>query len=188
MEKVILKQGIFSRRYAYYYDVRGGKAKEIKEIVFYNESGKVLVVEQGWLQNNLNQYYNKDIEELELSQVRNARVEKFDKEDNFVIKNTLYLYVGVMGDFQLEKIEDEEVEMETTINYYKNYIFAYNDSTIKIRKFFKSKPNNFGTQVKEVEEKLRSLRVHVDNYDLRLLLKNNLLNIDNLMSLEELKK
>lgn len=186
MEKVILKQGNFSRRYTYC-DAKGGKAKEIKEIVFYNESGKVLVVEQGWLQNNLNQYYNEDIEELELSEVRNARVEKFDKEDNFVIKNTLYLYVGVMGDFQLEKIEDEEWEGETSIYYYKNYIFTYNESTIKIRKFFKSKPNNFGTQVKEVEEKLRSLRVHVDNYDLRLLLKNNLLNIDNLMNLEKLK-
>lgn len=186
MEKVILKQGNFSRRYTYY-DAKGGKAKEIKEIIFYNESGKVLVVEQGWLENNLNRYYNKDIEELELAQVRNARVEKFDKEDNFVIKNTLYLYVGVMGDFQLEKIEDEMQEEETSIYYYKNYIFTYNESTIKIRKFFKSKPNDFGTQVEEVEGKMRSLGISVNNYDLRTLLKNNLLNIDNLMNLEKLK-
>ena len=165
--------------------------KEINGFVFYNDNGVVITTHQRWLDketmrvaHNGREYRHiEDTTSIELSNLRNARVEKFDKKDNFILKGVVHLYCGENSDFTYQGFETYEKDFGNTIHTNRKDTFINNltQETIIIDKCINTRDTEKGQQIKAIQEKLKSVGViaHLTSSDIEQLLENDLLNLSN---------
>lgn len=153
------------------------QGKEIDGFVFYNEDGVVLDINRGWLENALASHPNKAMDNIPLSQVRRARVSKFENKDNFFMKGIMCIYCGRGGDFELIKREERQQSFDTTIHTYERLTFLLNGEEVAFEKCIKVEDTPKGKAIKDARDKLKELGVDLSTYDIQILLENNLLNI-----------
>ena len=187
MEKAILKRVQSWKCTLFYGNINGTKMKEIEGFAFYNEKGIIVEYSRSYLEKEIiktskngKTYKSKDIiDNIELSQLRNARVENFSKKDNFVIKGIVYLYCGENGDISFIEKFSSEKDFDTSIHEYENYKFMINNTqeVFVIEKFIKSKKTNKGEQIDNVCKVLQEKRIKVDTFVIKQLLENNLLDL-----------
>ena len=153
------------------------QGKEIDGFVFYNEDGEVLDINRGWLENALASHPNKAMDNIPLSQVRRARVSKFENKDNFFMRGIMYIYCGKGGDFELVDIHQYEQEFDTTIHIYERVTFLLDGKEVAFDKIVTVKDTDKGKAIKEARDKIKEFGVDLSYHEVQILLENNLLNI-----------
>lgn len=153
------------------------QGKEIDGFVFYNEDGVVHDVNRGYLDNVLKMPSKQAMDDIPLTQVRRARVVKFENKDNFFMKGIMYIYCGKGGDFELIKREERQQSFDTTIHTYERLTFLLNGEEVAFEKCIKVEDTPKGKAIKDARDKLKELGVDLSTYDIQILLENNLLNI-----------
>lgn len=163
--------------------------KEIEGYKFYNDNGILLEINCGWLEKEINKTTTsgkvytsiEDMEIIELSQLRNARVEKFEKKDNFIIKGYVYIYCGKGGDFEFNEITNSNQVMgKDYIYYYKHYHMAYNGEQIAFKVFDRHEKTEYGSNLDNICKALNDKGLSISRYQVEKMLEMNLLNLNEL--------
>lgn len=148
---------------------------KINNIIFYNDEGQLLDLNQGWFGNN-----NNYCQSLDLGSISYRRKINFSKKENFCVsvaekytnyKNyDLYIYV----DNKNVKIIDKglrEIQFDASkVTVYHDYDFEVYGYKFSQYFYVKSYNTDFGNKVDAMAKELEELHINIDTFHLRLLM------------------
>ena len=169
------------------------KCFDVENIIIYDDNnfqygiGKYF---EGKVLNGEKVIYKGDVRDIILSDVKNRRVLNFERKENFIYKNTLYLYDGL--DVTIKELkkeikysnEYEDVWEKNLVLEFKNgftfrcsYGEDKQEKNANVLKVFlggsiEHIPTKRGEEKKKIEEELKELNIKIDSYTLEKLLNN----------------
>lgn len=152
--------------------------RQIKKIVFYNDSGVVFETRSGWFGNNNNFRDGFNIPDATLRRkvdftrkecfYTSTQGEYYERNRKFAI---LYLYIDGEKIKQLDKSEYKTQMSDSQVWYYERFEFDILGQYINEHVVKKIEKTDFGRQVEEMEKKLEEMHIKINSYDLTLLMK-----------------
>lgn len=152
--------------------------RQLKKIVFYNDSGVVFETRSGWFGSNNNFRGGFNIPDAVL-----RRKIDFTRKECFYVSTPgeyyergrkfaiLYLYIDGEKIKQLDRAEYEKQMCESQVWHYERFEFDILDQYINEHIVTKIEKTDFGRQVEEMEKKLEELHIKINSYDLTQLMK-----------------
>lgn len=157
--------------------------REIKRIIFYNDSGIVLKTRSGWFGYNNNFRGGLDIPETISKRKVDLSIKKcfyVPVAPEYYERNKkcaeLYLYIDGESIKLIDKTESQECFNKVDIWHYENFTFEICGHVIVENLVVKIERNEFGQKVDAIQKELEEAGIKIDSFDLkRLLEKYNLI-------------
>lgn len=162
------------------------KCYRVEDIIIYDEKNSFSIGRyfEGDVLDGEKKLYNGDIRDVVLSDVKNRRTLNLERKENFIYKDTLYLYNGL--DVSIKEVKEELIYKNNfEEGYEKNIVLEFKN------KFTYGKTNNEknsntlkcflvgtirhvvtlqGEEKNKIQKQLKELNINIDNYNLEKLL------------------
>lgn len=159
-----------------------GKFNPIENIIIYDENGQEYNIGK-YFENTFGRYNHKDLNNIIVQEIARRNALKKDKQENFVYKDTLYLFngKGVTINQVMENVLDFTTE---TAEHYRSYIVLDFETPFNIKgldgehtqgKFFLSgsaysKNTSFGDKVDQLQKQFEAENIKIDKYTIEKML------------------
>lgn len=146
-------------------------AKEIKQIVLFNEKNKY-IIPRGWLE-DVSSGFSKDIKEIELKELLNKRKVDFSLKKSYLANFedrynrkvlTLFIYIPNFSK------DIKRVNTDPNVYIYNLLSFDLNGKKIVVEILDHMEKTDFGRKIEELKKEMESKNINIDSYTLEKIL------------------